>query len=108
MMTPSGNQSSQGSVLDPHMNLGEEGPRLAEYLLKSTQELDSITELVGRREVIGRESRDWMLAQVDFIIETIGNESLELAEDMRSKLLQLLLAIANLNEQIRRQSSLDL
>jgi hypothetical protein len=108
MMTPSGKQPSQGSVLDPHIDLGEGGPRLADYLLKSTQELDSITELVCRREVIGRDSRDWMLAQVDFIIETIGNESLELADDMRSKLLQLLLAIANLNEQIRRQASLEL
>ena len=108
MITLDGNPSSQGCVFDPRTNLGEGGPRLADYLQKSTQELDSITELVGRREVIGRDAHDWMLAQVDFIIETIGNESLELAEDMRSKLLQLLLAIANLNEQIRRQTSLSL
>jgi flagellar biosynthesis regulator FlaF len=45
---------------------------------------------------------------VDFIVETIGNESPELSDELRSNLLQLLLAIANLNEQIRRQASLAL
>jgi flagellar biosynthesis regulator FlaF len=49
-----------------------------------------------------------MLAQVDFIVETIGSENLELDDEMRSNLLQLLLAIANLNEQIRHQASLAL
>ena len=33
----------------------------------------------------------WMLAQVDFIIETIGDVSLELSDEVRSDLLQLLL-----------------
>ncbi len=49
-----------------------------------------------------------MLTQVDFIVETIGNENPELDDQMRSNLLQLLLAIANLNEQIRHQASLGL
>ena len=48
-----------------------------------------------------------MLDQVDFIVEIIGNEDLELGDEMRSNLLQLLLGIANLNEQIRSQGSLD-
>ena len=69
---------------------------------------NEINELVSLGEAVDRDSRDWMLAQVDFIVEAIGNESLELGDEMRSNLLQLLLAIANLNEQIRRQASLGL
>lgn len=104
MTTYSLDGSSQGCAIDLHSISGEGQPRLDAYFLKSMQELDAITELVNRREVIGRDSRDWILTQVDFIVETIGNESLELDDELRSNLLQLLLAIANLNEQIRRQA----
>ncbi len=108
MTTPSRSGYSQGCVIDLHSSFGEGGPDLNGYLLKSTQELKTITELVNRGEAIGRDSRDWMLAQVDFIVETIGTEGLELNDELRSDLLQLLLAIANLNEQIRSQASLHL
>ena len=57
--------------------------------------------------MVDHNSREWMLAQVDFIIETIGNEDLEIGDEMRSNLLQLLLAIANLNEQIRSRTPLE-
>ncbi len=108
MTTPSGNGYPQGCAIDPRASFDEGVPPLDDYLLKSTQELNAITGLVSRGEVVDRGSRDWMLEQVDFIVETIGNEGLELGDEMRSNLLQLLLAIANLNEQIRRQASLDL
>jgi hypothetical protein len=108
MTTPGRGDYSQGFVIDLPSNFGVGGPQLDAYLLKSTQELDEINELVSLGEVVDRDSRDWMLAQVDFIVEAIGNESLELGDEMRSNLLQLLLAIANLNEQIRRQASLGL
>lgn len=108
MTAPSRNSYSETSVLEPHTSFAESGPSLDNYLLNSTHELDAITELVSRGEAADRDSRDWMLAQVDFIVETIGSESVELGDEMRSKLLQLLLAIANLNEQIRHQASLAL
>ena len=108
MSTPGRNSYSKVNMIDLHTNFREGGPQLDNYLLRSTQELDAITELVSRGEVVDRDSRDWMLDQVDSIVETIGNESLELGDEMRSNLLQLLLAIANLNEQIRRQPSLGL
>jgi hypothetical protein len=108
MTTPGGDGYSQGCTIDLHPSIGESGPRLDNYLLESTQELEAITELVSRGKVVDRVSRDWMLAQVDFIVEAIGDETLELGDELRSKLLQLLLAIANLNEQIRRQTSLSL
>jgi len=108
MTNPSHNSYSEGSVLELHPSLAEGGPSLDSYLADSTHELDAITELVSRGEAADCDSREWMLAQVDFIVETIGSESVELGDEMRSKLLQLLLAIANLNEQIRHQASLAL
>jgi hypothetical protein len=108
MTTPSRDSRSQECVIDFHTSFGEGGPHLDDYLLKSTQELDAIAKLASRGEVVDRDSRDWMLAQVDFIVETISDGSLELDDERRSNLLQLLLAIANLNEQIRHQASLGL
>ena len=108
MTTPGGDGYSLGCTIDLHPRFGETGPRLDDYLLKSTQELEAITELVSRGKAVDRVSRDWMLAQVDFIVETIGSERMDLGDEQRSNLLQLLLSIANLNEQIRRQTSLSL
>ena len=107
MATPSGNGHSQGSVIDLHTDLSGGVLNLDNYLAESTQELNAITEIVNLGEMVDHNSREWMLAQVDFIIETIGNEDLEIGDEMRSNLLQLLLAIANLNEQIRSRTPLE-
>ena len=106
MTTTGGDGYSQGCIIEQPTSIGESGPRLDDYLLKSRQELEVITELVSRGKVVDRDSRDWMLAQVDFIVEAIGDENLELGDELRSNLLQLLLTIANLNEQVRHQASL--
>src|ERR1700730_12871737 len=108
MTTPSRDSYPLGCVIDPRTSLEEGALRLDDYFLKSTQELNAITELVSRGETVDRNSRDWMLDQVDFIVDTIGDDGLEMSDELRSNLLQLLLAIANLNEQIRCQASLDL
>jgi len=107
MTTHGQNDSSQGCVIDLRTSSDEGGPRLDKYLLKSTRQLNAITELVSRGETVDFDSRDWMLAQVDFIVETIGDENMELGNEMRSNLLQLLLAIANLNEHMRHQAFLN-
>jgi hypothetical protein len=107
MTTPSRDSYSIGSAIDTRTSVLENGSSLESYLQKSTQELNEITEIAGRGEIVDRNSREWMLDQVDFIVETIGSESLELDDETRSNLLQLLLAIANLNEQIRSQASFD-
>jgi flagellar biosynthesis regulator FlaF len=105
MTTPSHDCSSQGCVIEPRATFDGSVTRLNKYLLESSQELDAITEHVSRGEEVDHDSREWMLAQVDYIVDTIGNEDLELSDELRSDLLQLLLAIANLNEQIRSQAS---
>ena len=99
---------SRPSISELDSRLGTGGLDLNDYLLASRRQLNEIAGLAANREAISRTSRDWMLTQVDFIIDTVGDETLELAEEMRSQLLQLLLAIANLNEQIRQQGSLGL
>jgi hypothetical protein len=101
-------EHSKTCVIDLPTGHGEDAIHLDDYLADSTQRLESITELASRGEEVDRDFRDWMLTQVDFIVETIGDESLELSDEMRSNLLQLLLAIANLNEQIRHQNALSL
>lgn len=80
---------------------------LDDYLAECTQKLESLTESVSQGEPVDRVARNWMLAQVDFIVETIGNDSAQISDEMRSNLLQLMLAIANLNEQIRHQAAMS-
>lgn len=80
-------------------------PILENYLAESTQRLESIADRLNRGEEADRDEHDWMLAQVDFIVETVGREGSALSEELRSNLLQLLLALANLNEQIRQHAS---
>lgn len=96
---------SQGCAIEPTAIFTGSSAQLKNYLLKSTQELNTISGCVSRGETVDHKSRVWILAQVDFIVETMGSEGLELADELRSDLLQLLLAIANLNEQIRRQTA---
>jgi flagellar biosynthesis regulator FlaF len=107
MATDRRSGSSQGCTIDLQASSGEGGLCLDNYLLKSTDKLNALTELVSRGDSVDYDSRAWMLAQVDFIIETIGNDSLELDNELRSNLLQLLLAVANLNEHMRHQAFLN-
>jgi hypothetical protein len=106
MATHGQNGSTQECVIEFHTPTDEGGPRLDGYLLKSTHKMNEMTELASRGEAVDCDSRAWMLAQVDFIIDSIGNEKLDLNDEMRSNLLQLLLAIANLNEHMRHQDFL--
>jgi uncharacterized protein HemX len=108
MLTYGADSSSQDCVIDLPAGTCENAQQLEEYVSESTQKLNSIAENVSRGEKVDRDTHDWMLSQVDFLVETVGNESLELNDEIRSNLLQLLLAIANLNEEIRHQASLSL
>jgi uncharacterized protein HemX len=108
MLTYGSDSSSQDCVIDLPAGTCENAQELEEYIPESTKKLNSIAELMSRGEKIDRDTHDWMLSQVDFLVETVGNESLELNDEIRSNLLQLLLAIANLNEEIRHHASLSL
>ncbi len=108
MQALANNSGTRECVIDRPTFSGESGEQLEEYLYNSTQMLDAIAERLNRGETIDRDSHDWMLEQVDIIVESLGSETLELGDEMRSNLLQFVLAIANVNEQIRHQTSLSL
>jgi hypothetical protein len=107
MQTPIREDFSSSSAMDFPTVSGGAAPGLADYLRKSTQRLVAISDGVGRGEKVDRATHDWMLSSVDFLVESMGDESLELGDELRSNLLQLLLAIANLNERIRQLGSLS-
>ncbi|HTC65079.1 MAG TPA: hypothetical protein VK709_19720 [Candidatus Saccharimonadales bacterium] len=74
---------------------------MEEYLNQSNSRLEAIARKVHRGEQIDCDSRDWMLNQVDFIVESLGTDTDDLDNPLRSSLLQLILAIANLNHSSR-------
>jgi hypothetical protein len=49
---------------------------------------------------------DWLLAQVDFAVQVLGEEDAKWDDDQRSKLLELLLGVANLNEYVSHFSAM--
>jgi hypothetical protein len=103
MTTTSDDGYSQACMIEPGASFVGGNVGMKNYLLESTKELNAISGRLSHGEAVDDDTRAWMLAQVDLIVEAIGNENLELGDELRSDLLQLLLAIANLNEQIRRQ-----
>lgn len=108
MNTPTRDSYAEMPVLEVSTHVGESASHLNDYLQSTLKELATITERVSRAEMVDFQTHHWMLDQVDYIVEMIGDESLELDDELRANLLQLLLSIANLNEQIRRQASLGL
>jgi hypothetical protein len=76
---------------------------MEEYLSQSNYRLEVIARQVHRGEQIDRNSRDWMLNQVEFIVESLATDSAELDDSMRSSLLQLILAIACLDQRNRNE-----
>jgi hypothetical protein len=76
---------------------------MEEYLSQSNYRLEAIAKQVRRGEQIDIESRNWMLNQVDFLVESLGADSAELDESLRSSLLQLILAIASLDQLSRNE-----
>jgi hypothetical protein len=106
MQTQSGKDFAPSRAMEVPTISGASLHRLEDYFLKSTQKSDTISVRVARGEKIDRASHDWMLSSVDFLVETMGDDHLELGDELRSNLLQLLLAIANLNERIRQEGLL--
>ena len=71
---------------------------LQHYVAEATFKLETAKNRFSSGLGVDGESMDWLLAQVDFVVETIGNENLILDDFQRSELLELLLGVANLNE----------
>ena len=74
---------------------------LDRYAESCARRLDAITLCARQGEIIEPEARYWIIEQIEFLVQTIGDARLELSEEVRSNLLDLLLAFANLHEHIR-------
>jgi uncharacterized protein YfaS (alpha-2-macroglobulin family) len=107
MSIPANAVESQTSTLaDAGARTVRSVSELKASVAEAGKKLDQITEGVQRGEPVGQATRDWMFEQMDLVLEAIGDENLELNDQLRSEMLQLMLSVANLNEHIRRQDSL--
>ncbi len=88
MPTLANNSCHQNCVIDLPSVCAQDGRTMEEYL--------SSPRSAGRDHRAGKPrgnnrpgSHDWMLAQVDFIVESAGKRTMEMDDEMRSSLLQL-------------------
>lgn len=105
MTTPSRTCHSPGCKVDVPQDFGEKGLCLDHYLTEATERLSAAIQCFRLGQGFDNEALGWLLTQVDFVVETMDNETVTLGEDQRAKLLELLLGIANLNEHIRQYSA---
>jgi len=104
MTTSSDTCHSEGCRIELPAGFSEKGLCLDHYLQAATYKLDVAASRFCSREAIDSETLDWLLVQVDFVMEAIGDETSSLNAEQRTRLLELLLGIANLNEYIRRNA----
>lgn len=99
------NPSRTCSVLECKHEIPEsltaQGLCLDHYLEYAFQKLDLATQHSRFGQGVDQHTLEWLLVQVDCIVETMGGENIVLDPHKQSKLLELLLGIANLNEYVR-------
>jgi hypothetical protein len=78
-----------------------EGLCLQHYLEKAFHKLATATLDFQCGRDIDDHAMEWLLAQVSFAVESLGQEDAEWEAEQRSMLLELILGIANLNEFMR-------
>jgi hypothetical protein len=81
--------------------LETEGLCLKHYLEKAFDKLAAATLDFQCGQDLDDDTMDWLLAQVDFVVDSLGQEDLNWDAEQRSELLQLLLSVASLNEVVR-------
>lgn len=75
------------------------------YLAEARERLEKASDRLKSGLSVDRESLEWLLDQVDFIVDLVGADPQGLTDGQRSEFLQLLLSVANLNEEIRQRSA---
>jgi hypothetical protein len=104
MATPSRTCSALGCELETPVSLRVQGLCLDHYIDEAFQKLDLATDQSRYGEGFDQNNFEWLLEQVDHIVEALGEEAIVLDPVKHSKLLELLLGIANLNEYVRHQT----
>jgi hypothetical protein len=83
-----------------------DGLCLNHYLEGAFDRLRGATEDFQIGQDVERQTMDWLLAQVDIAVRVLAQEDAHWDDDQRSKLVQLLLGVANLNEYVRHSSAM--
>jgi hypothetical protein len=91
----------QGCGLQVPSGLEPEGLCLDHYLEIAFQRLRNVSERVHQEQDTDRGTIDWLLAQVDFAVGSLAEQSEMQDTNQRTRLLELLLGVANLNEHMR-------
>ena len=81
-----------------------DGLCLNHYLEGAFHRLAGATQDFQVGQDVERQTMDWLLAQVDFAVEVLAQEDVNWDANQRSKLLELLLGVANLSEFIRHST----
>ena len=102
MTTPNHACQAPSCTVKVPIALAIEGLCLNHYLEGAFHKLAALTEDFQCGRDLDFRSMDWMLSQVDFAVESLAQEIEVCDADQRSKLLELLLGVANLNEYVRR------
>jgi len=74
---------------------------LKHYVEKAFQKLAAVTLDFQCGREIDDHAMQWLLAQVNFAVETLAQEDCKWDDQERSLLLELVLGVANLNESMR-------
>ncbi len=95
---------SAGCRIEVPMGFNDRGLCLDHYLQAATYKLDTSASRFCIGQGIDSDTLDWLLMQVDFVVEAIGDQTSSLTAEQRTRLLELLLGIANLNEYIHQNA----
>lgn len=103
MATPSRMCSAPGCELEVLASLKGQGLCLEHYIEQAFQKLDLATDHSRSGRGIDSGTLEWLVLQVDCIVETVGSENTAVDPEKHSRLLELLLAMANLHEHALHQ-----
>jgi hypothetical protein len=84
--------------------LAREGLCLDHYLEIAFRRLRDAIERTRMEQEVEGTTLDWLLAQVDFTVQSLAEDDGTQDTNQRTRLLELLLGVANLNEHIRHRA----
>jgi hypothetical protein len=104
MTTPSRTCHSEGCRIEVPEGFDDGDLFLDHYLQAATYTLDTAATRFREGQDVDSEMLHWLKIQVDFVVAAIGDEASSLNAVQRTRLLELVLGIANLNEYIRHDA----
>ncbi len=86
------------------MALAQEALCLDHYIEQAQTRLQAALELCQQCGPVDLHTLDWLLADADFILQSLAQNGGSYASSQRDKLLELLLRLSNLQEYLRHHS----